>query len=307
MGKKLAISFSGGRTSAVMTHILWEQYKKGELSYDHIEITFANTGCEHHATLDFVRACEFEFGWPVVWIEAVVGTKGVGIRHSITDYENADREGRVFESYIQKYGIPNRNKPQCTARLKEEAMESYLRTKGYKFSRTHGYGHDTAIGIRADEMDRMSANREKRRFIYPLVDAGMNKRDVAMYIKKHFPFDLQIKGDHYGNCVWCWKKSNRKLYTLALEDPSVFDFPARMEEKYKKHKSKNEFGVSCFFRGRKTAEDIKREALDQEFNNPDWSRYEDDPWDHGKQAGLFDDRLDVGGACGDSCEIGADE
>ena len=48
---KLAISFSGGRTSALMMQMLLK--RKHEFS--DIRITFANTGCEHPATLDFVN------------------------------------------------------------------------------------------------------------------------------------------------------------------------------------------------------------------------------------------------------------
>ena len=66
MKPKLAISFSGGRTSAVMTKLCVEKFKD---THD-IAIIFANTGCEHENTLDFVNKCDKHFGWGVVWIEA---------------------------------------------------------------------------------------------------------------------------------------------------------------------------------------------------------------------------------------------
>ncbi len=64
---KLAISFSGGRTSAVMTKILLDKFPEKE-----IIITFANTGLEHPDTLRFVKDCDENiFNNKVVWIEGV--------------------------------------------------------------------------------------------------------------------------------------------------------------------------------------------------------------------------------------------
>ena len=64
---KLAISFSGGRTSAVMTKLCVDKFSE---THD-IAITFANTGSEHENTLKFVDQCDKHFGWNVVWVEAV--------------------------------------------------------------------------------------------------------------------------------------------------------------------------------------------------------------------------------------------
>ncbi len=63
--EKIAISFSGGRSSAVMTQLVLQKYPDAE-----IEITFANTGFEHEDTLRFVNDCDRHlFGGRVVWIE----------------------------------------------------------------------------------------------------------------------------------------------------------------------------------------------------------------------------------------------
>ena len=47
---KIAISFSGGRSSAIMTQLVLQKYPNSQ-----IEITFANTGFEHEDTLRFVN------------------------------------------------------------------------------------------------------------------------------------------------------------------------------------------------------------------------------------------------------------
>lgn len=139
--------------------------------------------------------------------------------------------------------------------------------------------------------------------IYPMIEWGMTKRDVAIEMKS-WPFDLDIPGDHFGNCTWCWKKTDRKLYTLAIEDPSVFDVPKRLEEKYGHidalagRKCCDQNGRAQFFRKHRSAEDIIREASETQFEP-----YSDDPHEHAYD---FDESLDVGGACGESCEAWAD-
>lgn len=295
---KLSISFSGGRTSAVMTKLLWDKHA----ATHEIAITFANTGCEHDATLDFVHACEQHFGWPVVWLEADVDPRpGKGVSHKVVDYATASRNGEPFEAAVAKYGIFNPTSKSCTTKLKQLVMESYLRTQGFLRGRSLNY--KTAIGIRADEMDRMSSQADKQGLIYPLVEWGYTKRDVALEIKT-WPFDLGIPGDHYGNCVWCWKKSFRKLLTLAKEDPSAFDFPRRMEAKYGTFKAEAAAGHNgrrYWFRGHRSVEDLLQEAKEREFEP-----YRDDPHDHAHDT-PFDADLDVGGSCGDSCEVWADE
>ena len=279
--KKIACSFSGGRTSAVMTRLVidWaEKHKKSKPI-----ITFANTGCEHPDTLRFVEACDENWGFETVWLEAVV-THGqrIGIRHKIVDFETASRNGEPFEEYIKKYGIPNASIKQCTSRLKTEVMESYLKTIG--FFRGKKLNYTTCIGIRADEMDRMSIHRKKNKFAYPMVQRGWTKEMVLEYMSQ-FPWDLKIP-EHYGNCVWCYKKSDRKLFTLAQEDPSVFSFPQEMERKYSnlKANSTREDGRRVFFRKNRDTNELLAQAQDSDFEK-------------------FIDPHYEGGCGGGSCEV----
>ena len=293
MKPKLGISFSGGETSGVMTRLCVDKFSE---SHD-IAITFANTGQEHESTLKFVNDCDKHFGWNVVWIEAVVNPeKGKGIRHKVVTYETAARNGEPFEAYIEKYGMPDRNHNHCTSRLKEDVMYSYRRdVLGW-----HHSEYFTAIGIRADEMDRISTKRKEKRLVYPLADAGWTKEDVKAEIKS-WPFQLELKGEHYGNCTWCWKKSFRKLMTLAKDSPEVFDFPTRMEAK---HGWTNNTGEHerVMFRGRRGAVDIIEMAKTEKFEP-----YVDIESDLLFSCASYDVFLDTGSSCGESCEIGADD
>jgi hypothetical protein len=298
---KLAISFSGGRSSAVMTKLCLEEY--GD-SHD-IVVTFANTGCEHPATLDFVRDCDSHWNFNTVWLEAVIDPQpGVGVRHKVVTYETASRNGEPFEAFIAKYGMPNATAKFCTSRLKADVLESYRDSIGWVLGK--GLNYQTAIGIRADEIDRMSIAAMKKGVIYPLADKSITKSKVNS-IMASVPWDLKLPNDALGNCVWCWKKSDRKLYTLAKTHPEVFDFPLKMEQKYgdkmttypdgSPYAAVGPDGRRHFYRGHRDAADIIREASEK----TGMVLYTDQI-----QTSIFDELLDLGGACSDGCEIGHD-
>jgi hypothetical protein len=286
---RLRVSFSGGRTSALMTALLVQEYR--DRRGHEVLVTFANTGQEHPETLVFVDKCDREWGLGVVWLEADIHPrKGAGTRARVVTFETASRDGRPYEDFCAKYGIPNKNRIWCTRELKEYPMDRYV-TKTLKWKR--GSFH-TAIGIRADEMDRVSINALDKGFTYPLVDLGVRKDDVLAWFRQQ-PFDLRIQ-EHWGNCTWCWKKSDRKLFTLAKEAPEIFDFPARMEQRYGEV-GYNNGKQQVFFRlGRSTAQVLEAARL---YDGP---LFTDMNWQPDNRDGL-----DIGSACGESCEIGADE
>jgi hypothetical protein len=129
-------------------------------------------------------------------------------------------------------------------------IHNYIRrTVGWKRG-----SYETAIGIRADEFDRMSATAAKDRIIYPLILAGVTKADVLGFWKK-MPFDLDLP-EHLGNCTWCWKKSLKKHLLLAKDNPEVFDFPRRMEATYHNAGSGDIDRPRRFFRRNRTVDDI---------------------------------------------------
>ena len=191
--KKLIITFSGGETSAFMAQWILNN-KKDEFE---IICVFANTGQENEETLDFVEKCDKEFNLNLVWVEAVVNPKfGEGVRHRIVDYKTASRNGQPFEDLISKMGMPNQSAPFCTRDLKLNPIKSYLRSIKWK-------NYWTAIGIRADEFDRINPNRLKERIYYPLVsDIQMTKPMVNFWWNQQ-PFRLNLKGYQGNVCFYC--------------------------------------------------------------------------------------------------------
>lgn len=284
---RLAISFSGGRTSAYMTKRLLDLAAERNDGTE-IVVLFANTGQEHDETLKFVDRCDKLFGFNVVWLEAVVDPEhGKGTGFKVVTYETAAREGEPFEAGIQKYGIPNKNFPWCTRELKLNPIRAYLRSIGWEAGT-----YDTAIGIRADEADRISASARENRIIYPLVKWGVHKEDVLAWWAAQ-PFDLDLP-EHLGNCKTCWKKSDRKLLTIAKDDPAAFAFFKRMEETYPDAGPGDFDRPRRFFRQSRSADEML--ALSRQ----PFARFHPD---NEVQLSL----LDLGGGCGESCEVWSDE
>lgn len=303
--RRLLISFSGGETSARMTRLILERWRE---RYDQIAIVFANTSEENEETLVFVDQCDrllFQpLGGRVVWIEGyqVHGARKPPIVR-IVDFETASRRGEIFEDYVKKYGIPNQKFKGCTRSMKRKPIEQYAKVYlGWEIG-----SYDLAIGIRADEMDRMSDEAARRRIVYPLVtDWPTTKPQINAWFVAQ-PFRLQLKG-YQGNCRTCWKKSFRKLMTIANEAPEKFDFMARMERDYghvgpeflkdpaTRRDSLPAGYRRTFFRENKSVDDIF-EMLTERQAAGKFVPADDD-------AVVYDQKIDTAAGCGEeSCEV----
>lgn len=291
--KKLIVSFSGGETSAFMAYWL-KKYRSN--IYDMIFV-FANTGEENEETLIFADKCDKEFKLNLVWLEAVVNPEqGKGIRHKIVNYKTASRKGEPFKAIIEKYSIPNRNAPFCSERLKKDVIRSYARSLGLKKKQ-----YQTAIGIREDEVDRVSSKKDIERLIYPLIThIPMTKERINLFWKQ-MPFRLDLKG-YEGNCKVCWKKSLRKLLTIARDNPERFEFVSQMEKEYenfvpeKVKRNPNVKPPMRFFRGNLTSQDIL------EMAEKPFEQAIDDSENYYIQTNLFGHPLDQSNGCEESCE-----
>lgn len=258
---KLWVSISGGRTSAYMAIMLL-------LKYSHLyELIFiyANTGLEDEQTLIFLDKLDKEYNLKLVWLEAVINpARMVGTTHKIVDFHTAERTGRLFEEMIDVYGIPNQAYPHCTRELKLQVMESYVRSIGW--------GKEwRAIGIRIDEENRTDKKAIEHKKLYPLVDLfPTEKPDVLDFFKGH-KFDLDLP-EHRGNCVTCWKKSDKKILRLINDNPKDFEFFDRME-KEKGLCGHNVDGTKrVFFRNNRSTQDMLalNEAMPElDFNKLD--------------------------------------
>lgn len=274
MKPKLFVSFSGGKSSGRMARFLKAEYAD---KYD-LLFVFSNTGVEDERTFFFINECDQRWELKLVWVEAVTHhKKGIACSHRIVTYETASRNGEPFEAMIKKYGIPNKSYPHCTRELKMNPMHSYVR------SVWGDAPYLTAIGLRADEKHRARKDAEKAGIVYPLIDwLPTDKPDVNDWWAAQ-GFDLGMD-DYEGNCVWCWKKSNEKLYRLARENPAAFTFPARMEGQYGIDGYNIDGTPRVFFRGNTSTQHLLRAA-----RTGNARRFREDP--------------DEDAGCAESCDI----
>lgn len=217
--KKLIISFSGGRTSGMMMKFIWDNYDRSEWE---IIAVFANTGKEAEGTLKFVKQCSVNWGIPVTWLEySPNSVKGYSVKPVITSFATASRKGEPFSRLTDKLGVPSSGAPFCSTLLKKETIRAYARKIGWK-------GYYVAIGIRSDEIDRVSIHRKKERIIYPLIatkewpSISATKEDVFKFWREQ-SFDLNIDPD-LGNCDNCWKKNFNVLIRNAKKYPESFEW-----------------------------------------------------------------------------------
>lgn len=240
----ILISFSGGNTSRFMAEYIMANPKYSQ--YEKI-VVFANSSKERAETLDFVNECDKYYKWNVVWVEADFSKEKNSTL--VTDYYKAKRKGEVFEAMIQKYGIPNISFPHCSRELKQRAIDRYMRNLGLKRP-----DYLTAIGIRADEPDRLTP---KPYTIYPLAtDIQVTERFIIEWSQRQ-PITLNLKS-YQGNCDLCYKKSKRKKMTIIAENPEIPLWWAKMEEKYSE-------GKYFFHRGNQSTSSLIAEAKESKY------------------------------------------
>ena len=201
----IQVSFSGGRSSAMMAKIMLENpdvFPREELLF-----TFANTGKEMPQTLDFVNECDKRWQLGMVWVEYCPVQK-----FKVVTYETASRNGEPFEALTEKRSyLPNRVTRFCSTELKVRPMAKYIRSLGIDY-------WDAAIGIRYDEPNRYHKMKNAKRkdrweYIFPLWDFRITKKEVAAFWQNQ-GFDLMIPSEH-GNCDFCFMKALRKKVAQA--------------------------------------------------------------------------------------------
>lgn len=299
MKKKGLISFSGGETSGFM---LWWLLKNKSDEYD-FTIIFANTGRENQQTLDFVKLCGEYFEVEIIWIESNVwGRVDKATKHRLVTFETATRNSdwrktrnTPYEQMVIKYGLANISNRFSTRELKTKPIQSYMRSLGLKDA-----DYYTFIGIRSDEMDRMSENKDVMNFIYPLISfLKWTKKHVNFWWSQK-PFRLILKGWE-GNCVTCYKKALEKLAQIYIDDAWKFDFDNYLEFMYEYYIPESRIlkmvqklkpiptGPFRIFRNNKSVNDIRIMAEKQN------KKIKDDTQDVSFQLKLYEDT--------ESCEV----
>jgi hypothetical protein len=204
------ISFSGGRTSALMLRRILDQGVQAD-----VHVLFANTGKEREETLDFVHRCAVEWGVGITWLERRPSNTWIEVT-----YETASRQGEPFTQLIQeRQFLPNPVTRFCTQELKIRVMKKWMLA--------HGYEHWTnVVGFRADEAHRVARARagqgkERWDFAFPLYDDGVTSSDVlSLWTGGAFGFDLRLD-PWEGNCDLCMLKGQAKRRRIMRDRPDL--------------------------------------------------------------------------------------
>lgn len=212
------ISFSGGRTSAYM---LWRILESNNGLPNDAIVTFANTGKEEEATLEFVRDCEKNWGVPITWLEYIYDDP----KWKLIDFDTASRNGEPFEALITKKSyLPNPVTRFCTAELKIRTIHRYLKHLGWEHNENMDW-----VGIRADEPRRALKMARER---VPLYTAGITANDVGNFWKAQ-SFDLKLPNfngkTYHGNCDLCFLKGYPQTLSLIAEKPERAVWWAKQE------------------------------------------------------------------------------
>lgn len=257
---------------------------------DNIVFLYANTEMEDRRSLEFLKDCSDYYNLEIVYIEAIIKGKRKGSGYKVVSYDDLKCEGNLFEQGIKKYGIPSVINKWCNRDLKTTPMTKFANDL---------FGKDNwcvALGIRIDEIDRVSESYKDNNIFYPLIDNKIDARLRNKFWSKQ-PVKLKIKA-YEGNCTLCFEKSNRKRMTIVKEYPEKAIWWDEMEKKYSTvpldgkevYNYHAENGGAFFGRGNTSIEWLVEKAKQPFTKASDEYIYESDFFD------LEDD-------CGISCKI----
>lgn len=237
------ISFSGGRTSALMLWCILVAHG-GTLPAD-VHITFANTGKEREETLRFVYEIGVRWNVRIRWLEWVdrEGVKTPAEERFVeVGFNSASRKGEPFLALVKRKSyLPNAVTRFCTAELKIDTMKQFMLAQGYeKWTNVVGLRHDE--GHRLLKMyARNEAGKERWQSRMPLDKARVAKAAVLKFwlgdnIDPRHPmlplpqgFDLGLR-EYEGNCDDCMLKGFEVLVFQERERPGTADWWIEAED-----------------------------------------------------------------------------
>ncbi|HCB89076.1 MAG TPA: hypothetical protein DEP71_07325 [Porphyromonadaceae bacterium] len=174
----------------------------------------ANTSKERIESLEFMDKCDKHFGLNLIWVEAEINQEaGVGTSYKLCKYEDLKTNGEIFEDGIKKYGIASVANKWCNREMKTVPM------KKFADDIFGSNNYSIAIGIRIDEIDRVSNSYDSNNIFYPLIEHDIDNRARNRFWADS-PIRITIPA-FKGNCDFCFEKSRRKLLTIIREDGDI--------------------------------------------------------------------------------------
>jgi len=271
---KMICSFSGGRTSAYLVHLL--EKKRISDGWD-VEYVFMDTGAEHPKTYEFVRNVVEHYGIDLTVLKTKINKEmGVGPTYEVHSIDSIGWDLSIFNELTNKYGNPfNPGGGFCTDKLKTVTFQKYLKANHQDAT--------TWIGIRVDEPRRLKSKKGIR---YLAELSRMDKTDIMGWWKQ-MPFDLELQ-EHLGNCVFCIKKGVNKIALAIKDEPKLAKEWSQMLETSRDRSKDPEVSKLHIYRGKMSMDGIAKFYADIDR---DWLH---NSMNHAK-------RFETG-SCSDSCE-----
>jgi 3'-phosphoadenosine 5'-phosphosulfate sulfotransferase (PAPS reductase)/FAD synthetase len=217
--KNIFCSVSAGYSSVMMAVMIREWYP------DHnIVFAMANTSKERIESLEFMNECDKYFAFNMSWIETIFNPRGEGVSYRVVNFSELKTNGEIFEEGIKKLGIPCKINKWCNRDMKINPLKKFA---------DDVFGVDNysiAVGLRADEFDRIKKDYKTNNTFYPLMERNITTRERNKFWANQ-PIQIKIPA-FKGNCDMCFEKSNRKLMTTIVEEPDKAIWWDEMEEKY---------------------------------------------------------------------------
>lgn len=204
------VSFSGGRTSAYLVHLMEQRRIAG----DHVRYIFMDTGAEHPETYKFIRNVVSVWGIDLTCLRVSVNPElGKPNSYKIISIDDIGPDLQPWIDITKKYGTPYFGGAFCTRTMKIEVCERYCKDN---FDDWQSW-----LGMRVDEQKRIWGERlfpllrrlgfedmEMRSLYLEMMDSS---RDMALLnLEQRYLLDAESAGRIYDR-VAAVKKTNQRF------------------------------------------------------------------------------------------------